>query len=79
MNIVSKKYSEEVKNIIEPWVYHYCQECGGSVSAEHGIGQMKTKYLHFNKSTAHLTLLKDIKKLFDPNNILNPYKMFPKE
>ena len=77
LNIVSKEYSPEVKKIIEPWVYEYCLEWGGSVSAEHGIGQMKRNYLHYGKSEAQLRLLRQLKNTFDPHGILNPYKMFP--
>ena len=77
LNIVSPQYSEEVRNIIEPWVYEFCATYGGSVSAEHGIRQMKTKYLPLNKSEAHVKYLKEIKRIFDPHSILNPRKMFP--
>jgi D-2-hydroxyglutarate dehydrogenase len=49
----------------------------GSISAEHGIGLMKKDKLHYSKSHASIKLMTDIKKLFDPNNILNPYKVLP--
>lgn len=77
LNIVSPKYSQEVKDIIEPWVYEYCRDNFGSVSAEHGLGQLKKDYVEFCKTPAHLSTLYNLKKLFDPNEILNPYKILP--
>ncbi len=53
---------------------------GGSVSAEHGIGLEKKQLLKDElaalRSPKELTLMKDIKKAFDPNGILNPGKIF---
>ncbi len=49
----------------------------GSVSAEHGIGQMKYKDMREIKSPVELKMMRQIKTQFDPNNILNPYKTIP--
>jgi len=49
----------------------------GSISAEHGIGFLKTKYLKYSKEPEALLLMKQIKTLIDPNGILNPYKVLP--
>jgi len=49
----------------------------GSISAEHGVGLHKPSYLHLQKSDNILGIYRDIKKLFDPNGILNPHKMIP--
>lgn len=48
----------------------------GTVTGEHGLGIGKSKYLPTEHPTS-LPLMKSIKKLFDPNGILNPGKMFP--
>ena len=48
----------------------------GSVSAEHGVGLLKKDYLHYSRSPLELELMKQIKKVFDPNAILNPGKLF---
>ena len=48
----------------------------GSVSAEHGVGLLKKDYLHYSRSPLELELMKQIKKAFDPNAILNPGKLF---
>ena len=45
------------------------------MSAEHGIGFKKTKFLHYSKDASAISLMKEIKKLMDPNGILNPYKV----
>lgn len=47
----------------------------GSISAEHGVGTYKHKYLHMQKSKPILDLYKQIKNIFDPNGIMNPYKV----
>ena len=48
-----------------------------SGSAEHGLGMMKAAYLSFSKSSTMIGQMRRIKNLFDPNGIMNPYKMFP--
>jgi FAD/FMN-containing dehydrogenase len=48
----------------------------GSISAEHGIGLTKKKMLENFIGSAHMSLLKGIKKELDPNNLLNPQKIF---
>lgn len=48
---------------------------GGSVSAEHGVGLLKKDYLNFTRSDAEIGLMKNIKKAFDPNGIMNPGKI----
>ena len=49
---------------------------GGTISGEHGIGQAKKRFLQLELSPVSLDLQRDIKKLFDPNLILNPGKIF---
>lgn len=49
----------------------------GSVSAEHGVGVMKTHALHYTKDATSIGLMKRIKELFDPNGIMNPGKVLP--
>lgn len=48
----------------------------GVISGEHGIGRYKAKYMEKQFDPAQLMLMKGIKRLFDPNNILNPGVMF---
>ena len=49
---------------------------GGSISGEHGIGYVKAAYLDMAIDPPTLEVMKNIKKVFDPNGILNPGKMF---
>jgi len=49
---------------------------GGTISGEHGIGYVKAPYLDYAVDKPTLEIMKAIKKLFDPNGILNPGKMF---
>ena len=53
-------------------VYELLQEFDGTVTAEHGIGVMKTDYLKLCRSTEEIELMKTLKRAMDPNNILNP-------
>jgi len=47
-------------------------EFGGSISAEHGIGRLKTQDLEAYVSPVKRRALKAIKSALDPNNIMNP-------
>lgn len=56
-------------------VYGLIQKMAGSISAEHGVGMIKKPYLGYSRSPQEIELLKGIKSVFDPNNILNPGKL----
>ncbi len=47
----------------------------GSISAEHGVGLLKKESLRFSRSEDEINLMKSIKRIFDPNAILNPGKL----
>ncbi|MGB5015140.1 MAG: FAD-linked oxidase C-terminal domain-containing protein [Pyrinomonadaceae bacterium] len=51
-------------------------ELGGTISGEHGIGYVKSGYLGYALDQPTIEIMKGIKKVFDPNGILNPGKMF---
>ncbi|KIM11004.1 MAG: FAD-binding protein [Sulfuricurvum sp. PC08-66] len=50
-------------------------DMGGTLSGEHGIGIAKAPYMHMAFTPEEMQLFQDIKRAFDPNNILNPFKM----
>jgi len=50
---------------------------GGTLSGEHGIGVLKAPYLSLEQSPELITLQRDIKRVFDPQGLLNPGKIFP--
>jgi len=52
---------------------------GGTISGEHGIGITKADYMAKEIGAVELALMKKIKAVFDPANILNPGKIFPAE
>src|SRR6185503_19374881 len=49
---------------------------GGTLSGEHGIGVLKAPYLPLEQSAELITLQKDLKRVFDPQGLLNPGKIF---
>ena len=57
-------------------LYALTTELGGTLSGEHGIGHKRKKYMPLFCSEAHLNVMRAIKKALDPNNILNPGKLF---
>ena len=61
--------------VITPAVHDIVRDFGGSISAEHGIGQMKREELAQVKSPVALELMRRIKKQFDPKGIMNPGKV----
>jgi glycolate dehydrogenase FAD-linked subunit len=52
-------------------------ELGGTLSGEHGIGVSKAQYLRLEQSEELIALQRDIKRAFDPKDLLNPGKIFP--
>jgi FAD/FMN-containing dehydrogenase len=60
-------------------VHEVVLRLGGSISAEHGIGQLKRDLMEAIKSPVELALMRDVKRLLDPNGILNPGKLLPEE
>jgi FAD/FMN-containing dehydrogenase len=61
---------------LSPLVFELVRAHGGSISAEHGVGLLKRDDLHWSRSPAEIALMRAIKEQFDPDNILNPGKVF---
>ena len=80
VNIIKGALSDQAWNIDLPnaisEIFELCKSLGGTISGEHGIGLVQKNYLPIVFSPYHLQLMKDIKKVFDPNYILNPGKIF---
>ena len=69
---------EEFKARVDKYfhtLYDHAVQCGGQVSGEHGIGRGKVKYLIESVGETNMALMEGIKKVFDPNMILNPGKV----
>lgn len=65
----------ETVHAVENVVYGELEQCGGVVSAEHGIGLAKRAYLGHSRSPEEIALMRTIKTAMDPQNILNPGKI----
>jgi len=63
--------SQQVNSI----VYDIVHGLNGSISAEHGLGQLKRNGIRHYKSALELELMSKIKHTFDPNNLMNPGKV----
>jgi len=57
-------------------ILHTVAECGGSVSAEHGIGRMKAKWLSLSRSSDEIAVMRAIKGAWDPSGVMNPGVLF---
>jgi glycolate oxidase len=57
-------------------IYHAGVSFGGAISGEHGVGFIKKAYAPIQMDASLLGIMKSVKMAFDPNNILNPGKIF---
>lgn len=67
----------EPPGLSDDYIMDFVIKHRGSISAEHGLGQLKNEYLGDAKPAAVVDAMRDVKDLFDPNHILNPFKFFP--
>lgn len=80
VNIIKDTMSDEDWNTKVPMgireIFGLCVQLKGTISGEHGIGYVQKSYMDIPFDSFQLEIQKGIKKLFDPNGILNPGKMF---
>jgi glycolate oxidase len=78
--ITDKRNKEEMKRVEEAIgeIFQAAVALGGTLSGEHGIGMMKAPYMEMELGETGLLMMKKIKQAWDPCNILNPGKIFPK-
>jgi len=80
VNIIKNNMSDDAWNNELPKaireLFIYTKELGGTISGEHGIGYVQKNYMDIAFSEIELNLMRNIKKVFDPKNILNPGKIF---
>lgn len=74
-NLSDEFWNGDLKLAIKE-IFELCKKLGGTISGEHGIGLVQKEYMPIMFSDFHLQLMRDIKKVFDPKNILNPGKIF---
>lgn len=74
-NLSKDEFFEKCQRVND-LVFQTVQKYGGSVSAEHGVGMTKKPYLNYSRSETEIEYLKELKKVFDPNGIMNRGKIF---
>ncbi|NLO02279.1 MAG: FAD-binding oxidoreductase, partial [Bacteroidales bacterium] len=70
-----EEWYREEKEILKE-IYIATKELGGTISGEHGIGSKRKDFMDIVTGSAEMDLMKRIKRAFDPNNIMNPGKIF---
>jgi glycolate oxidase len=76
-NIICDRRDAEMMQRVEAAshaIFDAAIELGGAISGEHGIGLLKTGYVPKSVDPVALEMMKRVKKLFDPNNVMNPGK-----
>ena len=78
LHVVSGVGSDDDESMrkMESCIYDPLKSIGGAVSAEHGIGLEKKDYLVISRTEIEIDIMRTLKKSLDPNNILNPGKVF---
>ncbi|MEC1553582.1 glycolate oxidase subunit GlcD [Bacillus haynesii] len=73
--------SEEMKRVEQAFedIFKKAVELGGTITGEHGVGEMKAPYLELKLGKAGIAAMKAVKQALDPNNIMNPGKIFAKD
>ncbi len=74
-DLTDEEWTEKLEAYLDE-LYAYVAKVGGKPSAEHGIGLLKKPYFQKYIGTSELVAMKAIKRAFDPENILNPGKIF---
>ena len=60
---------------ISPNLFEAVRKRGGSISAEHGVGLLKRAFLSYTRSGAEIDIMRAVKKVLDPNGVMNPGKL----
>jgi FAD/FMN-containing dehydrogenase len=62
---------------VEEAVLRLVAECGGTISAEHGVGVLKARWLHLARTPAEVEAMAAVKRALDPRGLLNPGVVLP--
>ena len=71
----NKIFIAQQEDAVNKQVYAVVRELGGSISAEHGLGQLKRATIRDYKDPLELELMRDIKQALDPQGLMNPGKV----
>ena len=75
-------FREDQRHLVSPAaarIFRDAIDLGGTISAEHGLGALKRDYAEFEHGRLAMSLMRQMKRVFDPSGILNPHKVFPEE
>ena len=75
MDLTDEEWEENLARFTKE-IYTYVYAHGGRLSGEHGIGAKKSGFMEEFTPAGELALMRKIKRTWDPNNILNPGKVF---
>jgi glycolate oxidase subunit GlcD len=70
-----EKFLERCRGVDDA-LFGVISRLGGSISAEHGVGLTKKPFLRYTRTPVEIDLMKGVKRVFDPDNIMNPGKIF---
>lgn len=73
---IPNSHGNEVMTAVLRELFELVNKLGGTISGEHGIGLIQKPYMEIAFDQTQLRLMREIKKIFDPNNILNAGKIF---
>ena len=74
-NLSNQEFLSKCEGVNEH-LFKIIERLGGSVSAEHGVGLIKKPFLEFSRPNAEIALMREVKRVFDPDGILNLGKIF---
>ena len=74
-NMQPAEFLKKCKSL-NPIIFSLTQKMNGSVSAEHGVGLLKRDDLTYTRSEEEISIMRQLKAVFDPNGIMNPGKIF---
>lgn len=75
LSVLVEENKDAYADVIQEHVYRALVPYSGAISAEHGIGLEKRAYLGISRTAAEIDLMRSLKAMLDPNNILNPGKV----
>jgi glycolate oxidase len=73
---IPNSFGNEEMNTILRQLFIIVKELGGTISGEHGVGLVQKGFMDIMFEETNLRMMRGIKKVFDPNNILNAGKIF---
>lgn len=79
--LTDARNQDELKRVEQAFedIFIEAIKLGGTITGEHGVGEMKSPYLELKLGEAGVNAMRSIKQAFDPQNIMNPGKIFAKD